>query len=596
MSEPFPTPAARLLALGHSHWFAGRYAPAVAAFRELVALEPLHADGWHGLAVALQSQGLADDAGQAFARAIAIAPDAFEFRSQYAALLQARGALEPAAEQWRAASELRPDDAWCAESLGICEQALGDVAAARAAYERALALAPGAARRLKLATLVSPIIASREAMHAERAAMARAMDMLAESDERLDDPLEAGLWTNFYLAFHGEDDRALQEKSAAAYLRACPSLGYVAPHCGRARRPGRLRVGLISQFFHNHSIGRTSRGLFAQLDRARFEVTALFVPPAVDDAYARFVRAHAERSVLVPDSLAEARRAIAALELDVLFYQDIGMEPFTYFLAFSQLAPVQCVSFGHPDTTGIPAMDWWISNDRYEPADAASHYSESLFLLRDLPTLAYYYRPPRDARAKTRADFGLADAARVYLCPQNLFKLHPDMDDLLAAILRRDEGARAAVVAGRVGAWDALVRARWQRTMPDVAHRIVAVPRQDSAGFVDLIACADVMLDTVHFNGMNTSLEALSVGTPVVTWPGRFQRGRHTQAMYGAMELGELVAADAAGYVDVAVRVANERDYREYCRREILERNAVLFENARVVRELERCFDTIAAR
>src|SRR5208337_1279441 len=97
-----------------------------------------------------------------------------------------------------------------------------------------------------------------------------------------------------------------------------------------------------------------------------------------------------------------AREQIAALALDILFYQDIGMEPTSFFLAFARLAPVQCVSFGHPNTTGIPNMDYFVSNDLFEPPDAPSHYSERLILLHDLPTLAYYYKPPLPAAPVNR--------------------------------------------------------------------------------------------------------------------------------------------------------------------------------------------------
>src|SRR5678815_2597611 len=166
-----------------------------------------------------------------------------------------------------------------------------------------------------------------------------------------------------------------------------------------------MRVGFISRHLFNHSIGKTTRGLLANLSRERFETLALFVPPVRDDAISSFIRANCDRAVVLPARLAEARRAIAELELDILFYQDIGMEPFSYFLAFSRLAPVQCVSFGHPDTTGIPTMDYFISNDLFEPADAQAHYTERLFQLRDLGTLAYYYRPPVPT-PKRREDFG----------------------------------------------------------------------------------------------------------------------------------------------------------------------------------------------
>jgi protein O-GlcNAc transferase len=100
------------------------------------------------------------------------------------------------------------------------------------------------------------------------------------------------------------------------------------------------------------------------------------------------------------------------------------------------------------------------------------------------------------------------------------------------------------------------------------------------------------MLDTVHFNGMNTSLEAFAVGTPVVTMPATFQRGRHTQAMYRRMGLGDLIAADARSYVDMAVRLANDPDHRAEVSRRILGANRALFEDELVVREFERFFRT----
>jgi len=124
----------------------------------------------------------------------------------------------------------------------------------------------------------------------------------------------------------------------------------------------------------------------------------------------------------------------------------------------------------------------------------------------------------------------------------------------------------------------------------------VFAPRMREGDYLNLVALADVMLDTVHFNGMNTSLEAIAVGTPVVTLPGNFQRSRHTQAMYRRMGLDDLIASDADAYVDAAVRIANDADYRRAVSSRILASNAVLFEDAAVVREFERFFLAVARR
>jgi predicted O-linked N-acetylglucosamine transferase (SPINDLY family) len=114
-----------------------------------------------------------------------------------------------------------------------------------------------------------------------------------------------------------------------------------------------------------------------------------------------------------------------------------------------------------------------------------------------------------------------------------------------------------------------------------------------SATFRRLISAADVVLDTVHFNGMNTSLEAFSAGAAVVTLPTMLQRGRHTQAMYRKMGLADAIASDERNYVDIAVRLANDRDMLSELRRRITERNEALFEDARVTQEFAEAFENL---
>jgi predicted O-linked N-acetylglucosamine transferase (SPINDLY family) len=585
------------LEAAHGLRLGGHADEAQAAYARIVALDPACAGAWLGFGLLARAAG-ANDAGlRHLARAVALAPEDADARLHYAWALQDREDFDQSRIHWRALCALRPHDAVAWESLGIVEQAAGNIDAALAAYARAVAIEPTAAREVKLATAISPVAPSREAVAQERERMHAVLDRMLAAPAPASvvaDPFEARLWTNFYLAYHGLDDRALQVKTAAVYRRICPSLDFVAAHCGQPRPPGRIRIGLISSFLRNHSIGRTSRGLFAQLSRERFEVSAIFVGGPADDAFAAAIRRDAEHSVVVPRDLAQARTRIAALGLDILFYQDIGMEPFTCFLAHARLAPVQCVSFGHPDTTGIPAIDVFVSNDWYEPPGAAAHYSERLFMLHGLGSLAYYYRPQLPALRKPRAAFGLADDRPLYLCPQNLFKVHPDMDDIIGGILRRDPAGVVALIEGRVHNWSRQLRRRWQRSLADVQSRIVFVPRQREDDYLNLVALADVMLDTVHFNGMNTSLEAFAFGVPVVTMPTAFQRGRHTQAMYRRMGLDDAIAADAPAYVEQAVRLGTGRAEREALSRRILERNAVLFEDANVVREFERCFSALA--
>ena len=570
------------------------------AFERVLQLEPSRVDALRGLAEIALKVGIVNAGVNILAQALSIAPHDSLARQLYAEALEASGDIESSVIEWQTLSRSQPENPLYWENLGLSQQYIGDMADAKNAYVRALELGSSLSLHCKMATLISPIISSRESMLLERQRMEQSLDALLATNRVepvLDDPMRAALWTNFYLAYHGMSNKILQIKTAQMYRRFVPSLDFVAGHCiDPIRRDRKIKIGLISQFFYNHSIGRTSRGFFAKLSRHTFDVTAIFIAPTIQDEYSEFIRSKSDRSIVVPQDLSTARALIAEQKLDILFYQDIGMEPFGYFLAYSRLAPLQCVSFGHPDTTGIPTIDYFISNDLYEVPEAAIHYSERLYVLKGLGTLSYYHRPRLPDRPKTRLELGLNAGDRIYLCPQNLFKLHPDMDELMAAILRRDPQGKIVMISGKVNRWTELLKKRWSETIPDVVDRIIFLPRMISSDYLTLIASSDVMLDTIHFNGMNTSLEAFSVGTPVVTYAGEFQRGRHTQAMYQRMGISVCIAETLQAYVDIAVRVATETAYREGLRSQILARCDSLFEDERVIEEFELAFVELLRR
>ena len=467
-------------------------------------------------------------------------------------------------------------------------------------YERAMhfsarahALIPLNVTLLEQRLAIPAIADSVDGIRRIRQHYAETLDDLLNRPLNVVDANSLSTMTAFYLAYHGEIDRELQIKSARVMLSSISTLTFTAAHCRTGLRPpGRRRVGFISRFFSWHSIARTTRGIMDRLGREEFEVFMIRIMPAAEDDMTRTMRASADHTVTLDPSFYRAREQIAALNLDMLFYQDIGMEPISYLLSFSRLAFVQCVSFGHPNTTGVPNIDYFISNDRFETPEAPEHYSERLFLLRDLPTLAYYYRPELPIMQRERTSLGLPPDAKLYFCPQTVFKIHPDFDFLLEGILERDPKGVVLLIEGEFEEWNEQLHQRFKRTMPALAQRILFTPRLDPARFLKLLAIVDVVLDTVHFNGMNSSLEAFAVGTPVVTLPTRLQRGRHTQAMYQAMGITECIARSPSDYVAIAVRLVNDGQFAHDIRARIADRNHLLFEQQRVVDEFERFFRT----
>jgi predicted O-linked N-acetylglucosamine transferase (SPINDLY family) len=294
----------------------------------------------------------------------------------------------------------------------------------------------------------------------------------------------------------------------------------------------------------------------------------------------------------IPLDLQGARSVIAGCELDALIYPDIGMEPFTYFLAFSRLASKQVVTWGHPLTTGIPTIDCFLSASDLEVEGAENHYSEKLVKLAHLN--AYYRRPTVDARYN-REYFGLSPARTLYVCPQTLFKLHPDFDQMLADILTRDPNGDLILLEGNHVGHTTMLRERFTRTLPECIGRVKFLRRLSHAEYLGLLAITDVMLDPPHFGGGSTSLQALSFGTPIVTLPSHFARGRITAACYTAMGTEELVVKDTAHYVELVSALGADPAKRARMRSELTKRSAVLYQSEAAVADLA-CFLRLETR
>ena len=117
-------------------------------------------------------------------------------------------------------------------------------------------------------------------------------------------------------------------------------------------------------------------------------------------------------------------------------------------------------------------------------------------------------------------------------------------------------------------------------------NQIKFLPRMNEISFRAVLSLADVVLDTLHWSGGNTSLDAFSVAAPIVTLPGEFMRGRQTQAMLRAMDAGELIANDRAAYVDTALALASDATMRANVRKKLIANRGAIFDRAEPVKQL----------
>lgn len=529
-----------------------------------------------------------------FPEALALFDRALAIHPRHARAMAGRGTAydgmdqpEAALPAYMEALELAPTDRWVALRLSALLGERGAFDASHFVLAKFLTLLPDDPVAQVRDALLMPLISDDTAMiDGARQRYAQKFDALATKSIAIPLKEMAQIAPSFNLAYHGRNDRDLLGQMTSTLSRVCPALNFHTPHTTKKAQRKRLRIGILSNFLREHTIGRLYRGIIENLDRAKFELVLIRPFTAKIDRWSQAMDAHAAVTVSLPRGLEPAQHLLASLELDVLLFADIGMDEHSFLLGFGRYARVQAVSWGHPNTTALGNIDYFISSNRIETPEADAHYTERLVRLENLPS-CYHVPPP--GKPFERAMLGLPDGKRLYGCPQSLFKFHPEFDALLGGILRADPDG-LVVIPARVTVWQQLLRYRFKTTIPDVMDRIRFLPNIPHEHFLGFLGSMDVLLDPLHFGGGNTTYESMSIAAPIVTWPQAFMRSRVTAGAYNQIGFDSLVAADAAGYIGRAVRVANDDAFRRDCVQAIRDGRDALFDDVSVVRELEAFF------
>lgn len=526
-------------------------------------------------------------------RALKLDPENFSIQLALGQAYLSIRKLSLAQDIFTSALEKSPDHPQGLYFLAEAEEKLGRTAIAKALYQRVfeLDIEPGFRTILGLKSVLTlPVINQDELEIGEtRKEISKALDTLPRGPVL--DPYRAGGFTNFYLAYQGENDRDLQQRVAAFYLECCPTLSTTAPHIDILAPRQTYRIGIVSSFLRNHTVGHLCRGMIEYLDRERFEIVLLRCPILpVEDPLAPVLAKLADQVIDLPDDLEKARDKIASIEADLIYFPEIGMEDLVYFLAFARSAPVQVMGWGHPVTSGIPNVDAFLSVADMEPENADEHYTERLIQTEGLSICME--KPAPRSSTNDRSSFGMDKSQPAYLCAQSLYKIHPDFDQIIAGILEKDAEARIYFLS--IGTLAAeIFLGRLKLSVSQNIERVRILPRVPTAEFTNLLGSADVLLDIPQWAGGKTSLESLAAGTPVVHWPGAFMRGRHTLAFYKKMGVTDCVVDSAEAYVETAYRLVHDQDFRTSVREKIRVNAPKLFNDSSAIDEISDIFERL---
>ncbi len=381
--------------------------------------------------------------------------------------------------------------------------------------------------------------------------------------------------------------------------RRCAEIAVSSRHHGRGERPAphggypgrRIRIGYVSGDFRNHPVGYQALALLREHDRRGYEVHVYSLHSAESDACQEEIRraADAFHDLGVLDN-ASAVSLVRSHALDVAVDLQ-GHTVHSRMALFAQyLAPLQ-VNYLCPGTSGAPFLDYILADEVAIPPEHHGAFVERIVTLPGSFFIADYSAIPR-AACPSRESEGLPPRGTVFACFSDSYKITPDIFEAWMRLLQRVEGSvlwlgqRSTPASG-----DALRRkAAVHGVSPD--RLVMARYANTRTEHLARLSLADLCLDTRHYNGHTTVVDALWAGVPVVTVPGAAFCGRVAASILCASGLRDFVARDMDEYVALAHRLATDEDWRAAVRLRITRSrgSVALFDTPGTVRNVERAY------
>ena len=603
---------------------------ALAHFLRVGEIAPQRPDPWFNAALVLEALRRPDEAETYYRRAMEVGPDFVEAGNNLAALLIKRRRSAEAADIFKGIIARRPD--YLRAYINLSKLALNDRPAEAEEWSRK-ALAIDGANRDSLFVLANALTllgrhdeamsylgqargAGPDSIELRYSSAIMGLPAIYDSERQIETVRAAyredllslkrdldgkpdaqrilgesavGNMHPFYLAYQQRNDRELQALLGGIIGQAMAARypGFASPLAKRPRADGeKIRVGVACGYFRLHTIWKLFGGWFRHIDRSRFELFAYATHADRDGLTPQIFAGFDHTTDGVPMEFEALCQRVRDDDLHALIYPEYGMDPLTVRLAALRLAPVQCACWGHPETTGLGTIDYFLTSALMEPEGSAAHYTETLV---PLPGIGVCYEPLALPKASfDAAGFGIAPDDVIYLCCQSLYKYLPRDDGIYPAIARKVPSAKFLFIGGTgIDPFRRRLEHAFQDAGLDPAQHLVILPRLSQAEYLGLNDAAHVYLDSVGWSGGNTTFEALMAGLPIVTRVGEFMRGRHTMAILVAMGMSETIARSEDDYVKIAARLGTDTAWRNAVAAKLRERRAQVFDDRASVTALE---------
>jgi protein O-GlcNAc transferase len=561
-------------------------------FLNAVDLEPINANAHFNVGHAYQNLGQYTEAIACYQKAIQYKSAHFESHNNSGMIFLEAADFNSAKISLDKAFEISPDNDAVRANLSCLAIKTGHLEQAREHYQYIADKYPeNDLLKLRAISLCPDLIHSNSEIDLFRAYLSQQVNDIDLNNihSSLETLAELTAPPPYNLQFHGRNDRYIKEQYADIY-RTIIRRQYSREDFKQKQVSGKPKLGFLITSGHEGAFERFIGGIVKRLNYESFE-PIIFCGSAILNSFQEKVNCDSLKYVPLPNRLDQAIQVIKEQNLNLLYHWEVGSDSVNYLVPFFKPAQKQIVSMGMPVTTGIKEIDYFLTSRIVEPETHDSHYTENVILGETL--MSWQDRREWKNQDNILDELGISGQNHLYLCGHKIQKFNPDFDPVLAQILDRDSNGLILIPGDKTGLFTPQLLERFEKEFPGVCSRFLILPKLNYDQYFSLVSKCDVLLDPLHYGGGLSSYDGFSMNKVIVTLPGEFHRGRYTAAFYHKMELPSFISSTVDKYVNQAVQVGTDKEYRVELESKIKSASPVLFQNQDVVNEYQQVFEKL---
>ena len=567
----------------------GKFKEAEISTHKAIELRPNYPTNYSNLGIIQKDLGRFTEAEISTRKAIEINPSFADAHYNLGGILLDVGRLEEAEISTRKAIELNHNLINAYSNLGKILKNLGKEEEAKKEELNAIKLDPfNLSYIISKKLYLSEVPFNTDQIELERAKYKEELKIIENNNNFI---FKGDLFSTyaFYLAYHNHiDDLSILKKLSKVLSKkegitnkSFNKINQIKSY----KKRNYIRLGICSDFLYRHSVGNFFGNIIKDISNSDIKIIIFRGPNSKEDSYSRSIDSIATSIIRLPSSIKEATNIIINQSIDILFYLDIGMSNYTYLLSLSRLALVQVTTLGHPTTSGVDQIDYFISCKEYETSESDKFYSERLIKLSRIPV---NYSIPKIKKSTFKlSNLDIPKNSFLIGIPHSPFKFHPDYDFILDKILESIPNSIFFFADSIKTSQTEALKYRWSKKTKHLNKRTIFHPRVDFDNFLAIVENLDIILDPFYFGMGNTFYHAMAFNIPVVTMPTNHIKSRHAYAGYKQMGIRNAPIADSPeNYISICKKLATNKIYIDNIKNEIkLKAKTYLFNDKLIYKE-----------